>query len=217
MAASIAALAVPSAAPAYPHPQSADSVQVSLVPAFKQCGTGGHASTGAHASPLAVPSCNPEPVSGAARLGPNGSGLVHFAIVPGDFLLGLTITDVQTPAGADYNPGGVALRLRTRQRITDSSNCDPADSGCGPDCFPSCPHDQPGTATDFDWGPNDIRCVARGDPATPPGSDCSLSTSANAQIPGAVVSGRQEVVQLFRPRVFDVAEALFAQEGLFAP
>src|SRR5207244_4554155 len=55
----------------YPHPQSASQLQVSLVPAFKQCGTGANPSNATHSPPLATDSCNPPtPGSAVAVVGP---------------------------------------------------------------------------------------------------------------------------------------------------
>ena len=44
-----------------------------------------------------------------------------------------------------------------------------------------------------------------------------MTTTANTVVPGAVVSGKQAVVQLFRVRVNDDAGNLFMQQGVFVP
>jgi hypothetical protein len=199
----------------YPHPQSAPSIHASLVPAFRQCGTSQNPATGSHAPPLAVGSCAPNPTATQAVIGPNGTAedVVQVQASPADWTLTVAASDIRTPAGADYNPngtGGNDLLATFRVRFTDRSNC------LGSPC--STPYDKPATTTDLDFPPAHIDCVPNGDPATPPGSDCNVATSANTLVPGAVVAGKQTILQVFRVRVLnDVGSTVFLQQGVFIP
>jgi hypothetical protein len=124
----------------------------------------------------------------------------------------VTDSDVQTPSGSDYDPspsGTPDLTEVARFRITDRANC--SGSGC------SGPYDQPATATDVDFGPVPIECAPSGSAASPPGSDCNITTSANSVTPGAIAPGRQTVVQVFRIRVNDAGDTIFQQQGIYAP
>src|SRR5439155_26699725 len=99
----------------YPHPQSASQLQVSLVPAFRQCGTGGNPSNAKHSPPLATDSCNPpRPGSVLATVGATSQNSAQMTVVPGDtdptngnqanVSLTATLTDIQAVGGGDYNP-----------------------------------------------------------------------------------------------------------------
>src|SRR5205085_5764376 len=87
-------------------PSSEPSIHASLVPAFKQCGTGGNPTTGSHSPPLAVGSCVPKPSSPNLVIGPLAVGYANVDLSPGgaDVDLVGSATDVRTPSGADYNP-----------------------------------------------------------------------------------------------------------------
>ena len=126
--------------------------------------------------------------------------------MPGDLQINASVTDVQTPSGADYQS---TLNIIARARITDLSNCTP--SPC------SGPYGTPATAGDADFGAFGVSCVPNGITAVPPGSDCNIATSANAQVAGFVVSGDQKIWQVFRMRVTDYLGELFAQGGVFVP
>jgi hypothetical protein len=137
---------------------------------------------------------------------------VQVTVVPGNVTLVGTSSDIQTPSGADYNPnpaGTADLNSTSRIRFTDHYNCFP--TGCVG------PYTQAGTGQELDFGPVPVECAPNGSTATPPGSDCNVSTSANTVVPGSVVNGKEAVVQIFRVRVNDAANALFAQQGIFIP
>lgn len=202
---------VSSATATHEVPASAPSIHSSLVPAFKQCGTGGNPANSSHSPPLAVGSCNPpKPSSSQAVVGPTNVGSAQIDVVTGDVSLTGTDSDIRTPAGADYDPTtGTDMFAVARIRFTDHYNCSPAPCAG--------PFTQPGTGTDLDFGPVPISCVANGSAATPPGSDCNVTTSANTVVPGSVVPGKQAVVQVFRIRINDATNVLFQQQGIFIP
>ena len=205
----------------YERPQSAGSLDVALVPVFRQCGTGGNPANGTHSAPLAVGSCNPPATLGVAHLGAQSTGTASLDVVPGDpstvaneanVSIAATLTDVRSGSvtGADYTPnaGGPDLTLVAKLRISDLSNGSQND---------------PGTATDVDF-PVSVDCAATPDPSV--GATCSVNTTANAVMPGLVVEDHQAVVQIFRVRVNDAGangvpadsdDRLFAQQGVFLP
>jgi hypothetical protein len=198
--------------PSYSLPQSAPSLDFALVPAFRQCGGGGNPVDSGHQA-IATGSCVPvTPVSNLARVGATNTGAIHFTVAAGNFTITATDSDIQTPAGADYNPsppGSADLKAVIRIRVTDRASC--AGVGC------SSLFEREATATEVDFGPIPIECTPNGSTSSAPGSDCNLSTSANSFSAGTVAAGRQTIVQAFRVRINDSANALFQQEGWFAP
>ena len=214
--------------PPYHVPKSASPIKVSLVPVFKQCGTGGNPFNSQHASPLAVSSCSPPgPFSKVARVGPASTSSASLGVMPSnpstpgneaDVALEASLTDIQTTTGADYNPNpsGPDLTAYARVRLTDLRNCTP--TPC------SGPYDKPATTTDtFLTFPVD--CVeVTWIPNT--GSSCSANTSANALTPGFAREGNGTVVQSFRMLVDDSGangiradsdDRIFMMQGVFVP
>jgi hypothetical protein len=196
-------------------PASAPSLHTSLVPVYKQCNSPSNPANSSHNTPLAVQSCNPPNVSSSQLL--IGSGSVGYANVDvlsngSDVSLVGSATDIRNPSGGDYNPQpvGTADAFSTaRIRFTDHNNCTPAP------CVG--PFTAPGTGTDLDFGPVPIECTVQGDPTMPPGSTCSVTTSANGVVAGSVVPGKQSNVQIFRIRQSDYQNTLASQQGIFIP
>lgn len=207
----------PSGPGPYPHPQSAATLDISLVPAFRQCGTGGTPANSVHAPPSLSggpdpdQSCNPpQPASSVARVGARSVGVAQLTVMPGDVALNVSTTDIQTPTGDPYDPtpgsADADLTAAVRVRVTDTANCSP--SPC------SDPYSAAGTTADVDFSlPLDC------EPAHPGrGSACQANTTANAVIgAGAFSAGRETLLQAFRVRLVDSANALFEQEGFFVP
>jgi Tol biopolymer transport system component len=207
----------------YGHPQSASSLAFALIPVFEQCGTGGNPTSEQHAPALSVGSCPPAPTPGAAaHVGPQMQGSAQLAAVAGDtnplngdqadVTLSTGLTDIQTGAGADYNPNpsGADLTQVTRLRLTDQAN------GYG---------GTSATATDFDLAVP-IDCVPTVDPLV--GSTCTASTTADTLIGGFAQEQRQTVTQVFRVRIYDSGlngvrqdgtgdDEVFAHGGIFTP
>src|SRR5205814_1717957 len=98
------------------------------------------------------------------------------------------ITDIKTPAGADYNPSasGPDMTLTARLRITDLSN-GPAQTDAA-------------TATDLDFAVP-INCNGTPDPAL--GATCVVNTMADVVMHGSIKEGKSAVLQSFRLRVND--------------
>jgi Tol biopolymer transport system component len=206
--------------PDYAHPASAPQLSVSLVPAFKPCGTGGNPSNAKHAPPLATNSCNPPKPSVLAAVGGSSQSSTQMSVTPGDtdptngnqanVSISASLTDIQSTAGGDYNPNasGADLTAVTRLRLTDKSN------GYG---------GLPATATEYDFKVP-VDCVPTLDPVA--GAACVANTSANSLVPGMIQEQRQMVVQAFRVRVDDSGangvrgdsdDRIFATQGVFVP
>jgi Tol biopolymer transport system component len=217
---SIGASWQPLPAATYHHPQSASQLNVSLVPAFKPCGTGGNPSNAKHAPPLATSSCNPPKPSVLAAVGVSSQSSAQMSVTPGDtdptngnqanVSISASLTDIQATSGGDYNPNasGPDLTAVTRLRLTDKAN------GYG---------GLPATATEYDLRVP-IACSPTADPTL--GSTCSASTTANALYSRFIVEQRQTIVQAFRTRVDDAGangvpgdsdDRIFATQGVFVP
>jgi glucose/arabinose dehydrogenase len=206
----------------YTDPRLGPPLSVPLVPGFKQCGTGGNASSGEHAAPLSTPSCSPATTAEAAHLGSQANGVARQNPIAGDpsspaneadlnFLVWQTDVRSGSETGPDYDPSpsGPDLTLVERLRITDNSN------GTG--------GADRATATDLDFSVP-ISCTPTIDSRV--GSTCMANTTANALMPGAVVEGKQMNIQVFRVRLNDAGvdgvagngdDTLFEQEGLVVP
>jgi hypothetical protein len=205
----------------YSHPQSASQLSVSLVPAFRQCGTGANPSNAKHAPPLATNSCNPpSPGSVLAAVGTTSQSSAQMTVVPGDtdptngnqanISITASLTDIQAVAGGDYNPNasGADLTAVTRFRTTDKAN------GYG---------GLPATATEYDFKVP-IDCSSTSKHSI--GSTCTANTTANSLIPGLIQEQRQTIVQAFRVRIDDSGangirgdsdDRIFMTQGVFVP
>ena len=204
----------------YVRPGAAPSVTFSLVPAFNACTTGNRQ----HGPPLAFPSCNPpaqssgfatvgEPSANGA--GANSQGFAKYKAIPGaaggvddaDVAITMNITDVRNKTGlADYTG---QLQLTTALRITDRIN--------------GSAEAQPGTVQDTAF-PVTVPCTATGSATI--GSTCSISTTADAVVPGAVQEIKRTVWAFGQVSVNDggadglaatTPNTTFARQGVFIP
>jgi hypothetical protein len=194
---------------------------VSLVPAYLACG----APNRTHGAPLAFASCNP-PAPASAQLtsgtpdangaGANFVGNVAYSVVVGnpatpaneaDVKINASLSDVRKKVGlADYTG---ELQVDASVRITDHLN------------GPSQDEIATGTATNF---PVTVPCVATALGTV--GSTCSVSTTFNAVVPGAIVESQRTIWQMGETKVFDggpdglastTPNTLFADQGVFVP
>jgi hypothetical protein len=205
--------------PGYARPKFASPVRVSLVPAFQQC----TAPDRTHGPPLTFGSCSsPQRTSPTLTVGTpdangqtaNSSGFVRLAAVVGvpgspgdeaDVRIEASLSDVREAAGlADY---AGELSAETALRITDKA------SGDG----------EAATVVDIPL-PATVPCTPTPDAGK--GADCSLSTTMDALVPGAVTEGRRAIWALGQVRVFDggpdgvaatADNSLFAVQGIFIP
>jgi hypothetical protein len=211
----------PLAPTGYPRPKSARVGWTYLVPAYPSC----TAPDRTHGPPLAHGSCSdPRQISSHLTVGTpdangrpaNATGLVRYGARIGDpatpadeadlnFIL--TVRDVRAASDlADYEG---ELELRVEVRLTDRAS--------GPGAT------EPATVTDFDFAVP-FPCAATADTTT--GSDCALSTTAEALMPGAVGEGDRSIWAQGRARVYDggpdgVAATpdnhIFLVQGIFVP
>jgi dipeptidyl aminopeptidase/acylaminoacyl peptidase len=210
---------------AYPRPKGATPMRASLVPAYKRC----TAPNTSHGSPLAYGSCKPpSQASSYLTVGtPDANGQAAHAAGyvlmrafscpacagPGpnaDVRLDVSITDVRKKSDlSDYNG---ALQADAALRITDQNNT-PNPGG-------------PGAATVSDTHfPFTVPCATTADASV--GSTCSVSTSANTVVPGAVVTAQRAIWELGQVQVYDggadgsaattADNTLFMDEGIFVP
>jgi hypothetical protein len=214
----------------YARPRGASPAVVRLVPAFTKCAS----SNATHGAPLASPSCSP-PTESSAFLTSNApdrdppfntasnatayvqmrayciDGQAPECPLPGeqeDVKIDSTIADVRcrgTSGGCALAGGtyGGKLLLSTTLRITDRGN--------GP------AYTDPGTVMDVPLEV-DVQCSA---------GECTISTSADAVMPGMVQERRRTIWQLGEIQVLDGGadgdadttgdNTLFLEQGLFAP
>jgi hypothetical protein len=138
---------------------------------------------------------------------------VRFDVCPivgcpvGDIAITGSMTDIRLSGGLNDYTG--ELRLAIVVRVTDRYN--------GPT------EGEPATMSDTEIGVP-VACAATQD--TTIGSTCSVSTTANAVIPGALVSGKRSIWEVGQVQVQDggpdgVAStndnSVFARQGLFVP
>jgi hypothetical protein len=212
-----------SSSPGYPRPKGASPLRVSLVPAFKECTD---ANT-THGAPLESPACGP-PVqeSGHLTIGTpdapsnsksaNSIGSLFLRSVPGnastvadeaDVSVTASITDVRNANDLSDYTG--SLRISLALQVTDRSNgptkSDPATGSTRFDVAVPC------TAT---TGTEDI------------GSTCSVVTSADAVVPGAIKESVRTIWQTDQVQVWDggadgdvetAPDTVFARQGVFVP
>jgi hypothetical protein len=205
----------------YARPKGATPIRAALVPAFQQC----TAPNRSHGAPLAYGSCAPPAqTSGFLTVGSpdangktaNSVGSVKFLVVAGnpstpaneaDLKIQLSMSDVRKKSDLSDYTGELQLlpTLRITDRLNGSAPVDPA------------------TLTDLDF-PVPVPCVSTLD--TTVGSSCSVATTADSLLPGAIVETKRTVVELAQVRVFDggsdglaatPGNTLFAVQGVFVP
>jgi len=218
----------------HPRPKGATPLRVSMVPAYNQCA----APNRTHGPPLAFPSCNP-PVQSSTAItvgspdangaAANSEGFVKLEVIvgvpgpPDDSDVNLTgsVTDVRCKAGnaacgsanaadgADYTG---ELQATAQIRISDHFNA--VAPGGGTD---------PATVIDIPF-PVNVPCAATA--STSIGSTCTIATTANTVVPGAVKDGKRAVVEIGQLQVIDggtdgvvatTPNTLFEVQGIFIP
>jgi hypothetical protein len=210
-----------SAITGYPRPKGATPLRASLVVAYAACA----APNRTHGPSLAYPSCAP-PSQTSAQLtvgspdangrAANAIGSVRLDALPGnagttadeaDVRFTISITDVRRRDDlSDYAGELLASEdLRITDRLSGSVPQDPA------------------TVQDTVFQVT-VPCSATGDTAV--GSTCSVTTTADAAVPGVVREQRRTMWQMGRVEVFDGGvdglagtqpNALFAVQGLLVP
>ena len=205
----------------YARPKGATPMRVPLVPAYDGC----TASNRVHGPGLAFPSCNPpvqtspnltvgSPDANATSANFVGSvkldAIVGIASTPADeadVKLTISMTDVRLRSDLSDYTGQVQVVIGTR--VTDKLNgLSPLDTG---------------TVQDAPF-PVTVPCTSTA--STTIGSTCSLTTTADAVVPGTVREIKRTMWQLDKISVMDGGpdgviatddNSLFATQGLFVP
>ena len=205
---------------AYARPQGASPLRVPLVPSYAPCTEPNRV----HGSPLAHPSCAPPvrrssaltvgtPDSNGAPANSNGFALLKVDVgdpaTPADeadVTIALQLSDVRKASGllADYDG---ELQFRPTLRLTDRVS------------------QAAGTSTVDDFPlPVTVPCVATVDPLR--GSDCNITTTADAVTPGLVDEGSRAIWELSGTDVLDggadgdvdtPGNSVFVRSGIFVP
>jgi hypothetical protein len=219
----------------HPRPAGASPARLSLVPAYAPC----TAPNRTHGPPLAFGSCSPPAgTSSQATVGTpdalgggaNFSGWIRYSVVVGlpgppadsDVRITSSLSDVRCrPAGASCggaNAAGPAdytgeVRATFALRMTDRWNTG-APAGGSPVAT--------GQGTSF---ASSFPCAPTASTAT--GASCTLSTTANAIVPGLVLDGQRAIWQMDQVQVYDggpdgdadtpAGDTLFAVQGIFVP
>ena len=203
----------------YTRPKGAAVLHVSLVPSFVQCLSPNRQ----HGAPLSSPSCSPpQQTSTEVTVGTpspstpaaNSVGSVRFHVLVGDpdtppnesdVEVTMSMTDVRNKDDLTDYTG--QLQVNPLVRITDRN---------GGASFSETSQDSPMPVT--------VPCAATA--STTIGATCSVDTSYNAIVPGAVVEGKRSVWDVGQVAVLDggpdgVASTgpntVFARQGIFVP
>jgi hypothetical protein len=210
-------------------PKGATPLRASLVPAFKACTVPNRT----HGAPLAFPSCNP-PVQTSNFLtvgspdangaGANSTGFILLrvdAIPPEDVLINSTISDVRcqaataaavcnSPNNADGPDYSGQVQGNAIIRISDHFN------GVG--------LNEAATVVDIPF-PVNGQCANTAAVLTA-GGTCTVATTANTVVPGAVKDNQRGVVEIAQLQINDggadgqistADNTLFMVQGIFIP
>ncbi len=210
----------------YPRPRGASPLRASLVPAYRQCTS----PTAMHGAPLAHPSCPIVPASNyltqgspdANGAGANGQSFITLKVRPyvpgppddGDVRVIGTLTDIRCLAA------------------TSASVCSAANAADGPDysgelqvaLTPQITDTMPiGTTMTFSFP---VRVTCANSASTSLGSTCSMNTTFNAIVPGAVREDQLAIWSLDAVKVMDggpdgsvqtADNTLYMSQGIFVP
>jgi hypothetical protein len=224
----LAVTVVQTASATHPRPKGATPIRVPFVPAYKQCTGAGNRT---HGAPLSFPSCNPPvQVSPNLTLGtPDANGAAANAI-------GYALVQVVSGANPDVLLSGQASDIRCKAGV---AACGSANTADGPDYTGELQSNaiirisdhyngpglnEPATVQDIPF-PTTVPCGATS--STSIGGFCSVATSANAIIPGAVISSQRAIVESGQITASDggvdglvstpADNVLFAVQGVFIP
>jgi hypothetical protein len=197
----------------FARPKGATPMRASLTIAYKPC-TAGNTT---HGTPLAFGSCKPPQQASdqltAGTPDANGQaagfvGAVTYNVVTGDVRIGVSLSDVRNKGDLSDYTG--QIQVDQTLRITDRLNGGPSPI-------------ETGTVQDASL-PVTVPCSATASSST--GATCSIATTANSIVPGALAAGRRSVWELGQVKVYDGGpdgiastqpNTLFAVEGLFLP
>jgi hypothetical protein len=224
-------LAIQPASATHPRPKGATPIRVPFVPAYKACATPNRT----HGAPLAFPSCNPpEQVSPNLTIGsPDANGATANAI---GFAKVEVVAGVPGPPDdSDVKLSGQATDIRCKPGV---AACGSANSQDGPDYTGELQSNAIIRVTDHYNGPGLNEAATMQDlpfptnvtcgqtASTAIGGFCSVATTANAIVPGAIKDGQRAIVesgQIFASDggvdglVSTADNSTFAVQGVFIP
>jgi hypothetical protein len=190
---------LPPPATPYVRPKGASPLRLPLVPSYQEC----RSSNAHHGPPLAFASCSPDaPESAFLTLGTpdgngkpaNGRGWIRIAAALGDagtpeneadMRIDMSVSDVRNKAGLSDYEGELYEAMTFRFTDGDSRQAGEQDSGTGQDMFFAI----------------SAPCAPTGDDSQ--GSTCSLFTTLNTVIPGAVSEGNRAIWEVSKLEVYD--------------
>ena len=222
------AVSLQTAGASHVRPKGASPLRVAIVPAFKSCA----APNRTHGAPLAFPSCNP-PVQTSNFLtvgtpDANGAGANATAFIlarvdsipPEDVLITATGNDIRclpATAAAVCNGANAADGPDYSGQVQGNATIRISDHTNGPSM------NEAATVVDIPF-PVNGQCANT--TATTIGGTCSVNTSANAVVPGAVKDNQRGIVEIAQVPVNDggadgqIATAdntVFGVQGVFIP
>jgi hypothetical protein len=206
----------------YPRPKSASPLSLSLVPAYQECTSPNRT----HGPPLEHPACNPPaPTSSHLTVGSpdaNGRGANMTGLLRLSALLGVPSTPEDE---ADVGIQVSATDVRAASNLTDYTGELEAyielritDRGNGP------AQNEIGTVSDLPFT-FPVQCVATGGSGNI-GASCSLSTTADALLPGVIAETKRTIWQVGRVELHDGGpdelastqdNTVFLRSGVFIP
>jgi hypothetical protein len=204
----------------FPRPKGATPVFASLVPAYQQCNSpnrthGGSLSFGSCAPPVQSSSVLTIGTPDANGFAANSVDSINYKTLTGDLSVAVTMNDIRNrPSGTDY-VGRVLARVPVQ--VTDRNNAAEVP--------------ETGTVQSFTL---DIPVDCTATASTSIGSNCNLTTTVNAQYPGAIVDGMRSIWQLGQIEIRDAGpngtgyescpptcgdgdESTFMRQGVFVP
>jgi hypothetical protein len=205
----------------YPRPKGATPFQVPLVIAYRDCTSGNRT----HGAPLAFPSCTPPvPESDWLRVGtPDSNGLAPKSV--GSVLLNTIIGNSSTPANeADVSLNLSVTDVRNKSDLSDYAGQLMVDLGLRiTDKLNGAAPVDPGTLQDL---PFDFTGTCTPTADTTLGSTCTVNTTANAVLPGAIIESKRTIWQIAAVTVYDggsdgdvttAPNTVFERQGVFVP
>src|SRR5436190_10744701 len=224
-------LAAEPASATHPRPKGATPIRVPFVPAYRACATPNRT----HGAPLSFPSCNP-PVQLSPNLTigtPDANGATANAI-------GFAKVEVMPgvpgpPDDSDVKLSGQASDIRCKSGV---AACGTANNQDGPDYTGELQSNAIIRVTDHYNGPGlneaatmqdlpfptNVTCGQTADASI--GGFCSVATTANAIVPGAIKDGQRAIIesaQIFASDggadglVSTADNSTFAVQGVFIP
>jgi hypothetical protein len=213
--------------PGYARPLAATPQTVHFVPAFVPCSS----ANVTHGAPLASPSCNPPAqTSGYVTVGtPDAPGNGQPPKSTGSLVLQAVGESPIDPNNGDQANVNITFKYSDVRRKSDLLDYTGelrailtlrvTDRYSGPSL------DIPATTTDIPFGITVPCSITPADPTI--GSDCNLTTSADAVTANSIVEGKRSVFEIGQVKVFDGGadgdadtagdNTLFAVQGAFAP